>query len=39
MNVNIIEEDVSEINIIKPLWEKLNLIHLNKSVYFKATIF
>ncbi len=35
MNVNIIEKDVSEINIIKPLWEKLNLIHLYKSVYFK----
>lgn len=35
MNVNIIEKDISEINIIKPLWEKLNLIHLNKSLYFK----
>ncbi|OOM74117.1 GNAT family N-acetyltransferase [Clostridium sp. BL-8] len=36
MNINIIEKDISEINMIKPLWEKLNLIHLNKSVYFKA---
>lgn len=34
--MNIIEEkDMSEINLIKPLWEKLNEVHLKQSVYFK----
>lgn len=36
MNINIIEKDITEIDIIKPLWEKLNLIHLDKSVNFKS---
>lgn len=36
MNISIIEKDITEINIIKPLWEKLNLIHLDKSVHFKS---
>jgi ribosomal protein S18 acetylase RimI-like enzyme len=36
MNISIVEKDVREIDIIKPLWEKLNLIHLDKSVYFKS---
>ena len=33
MNISIVEKDITEIEIIKPLWEKLNLIHLDKSVY------
>jgi ribosomal protein S18 acetylase RimI-like enzyme len=36
MNISIVEKDLTEINTIKPLWEKLNLIHLDKSVYFKS---
>jgi ribosomal protein S18 acetylase RimI-like enzyme len=36
MNISIVEKDITEIEIIKPLWEKLNLIHLDKSVYFKS---
>lgn len=36
MNIKIMEKNFSEINTIKPLWEKLNLIHLEKSVYFKS---
>lgn len=36
MNISIVEKDTTEIEIIKPLWEKLNTIHLNKSVYFKS---
>lgn len=36
MNINLVEKDINEIQLIKPLWEKLNLIHFNKSVYFKS---
>ena len=36
MNISIVEKDITDIDIIKPLWEKLNLIHLDKSVYFKS---
>ena len=36
MNIISVEKDITEIEIIKPLWEKLNLIHLDKSVYFKS---
>ena len=36
MNINLVEKDINEIRLIKPLWEKLNLIHFNKSVYFKS---
>lgn len=36
MNISIVEKDLTEIDIIKSLWEKLNLIHLDKSVYFKS---
>ena len=36
MNISIIEKDIAELEIIKPLWEKLNSIHLDKSVYFKS---
>lgn len=35
MNISIIEKDITELEIIKPLWEKLNSIHLNKSIHFK----
>ena len=35
MNICIIEKDITEIEIIKPLWEQLNSIHLDKSIYFK----
>jgi ribosomal protein S18 acetylase RimI-like enzyme len=35
MNISVVEKEITEIDIIKPLWEKLNLIHLDKSVYFK----
>ena len=36
MNISIIEKNIKEIQIIKPLWEKLNLIYLDKSIYFKS---
>ena len=36
MNISIVEKDITELGVIKPLWEKLNLIHLDKSVYFKS---
>src|SRR5471030_2894289 len=35
MNISVVEKYETEIEIIKPLWEKLNLIHFDKSVYFK----
>jgi diamine N-acetyltransferase len=35
MNIYIVEKDITEAALIKPLWEKLNTIHINKSVYFK----
>ncbi|MCY6354479.1 GNAT family N-acetyltransferase [Clostridium sp. ZS2-4] len=35
MNICIVEKDITEIELIKPLWEQLNSIHLDKSVYFK----
>ena len=36
MNISLVEKDINEIQLIKPLWEKLNLIHFNKSVYFES---
>lgn len=36
MDIIVVEKDITEIDIIKPLWEKLNLIHLDKSVNFKS---
>lgn len=36
MSINIVEKNISELNLMKPLWEKLNSIHLSKSVYFKS---
>lgn len=36
MNVSMLDKDISEIEIIKPLWEKLNAIHLDKSIFFKS---
>ena len=36
MNISLVEKDINEIQLIKPLWEKLNLINFNKSVYFKS---
>jgi len=35
MNCIFIQIDKSQISIIKPLWEKLNILHLNNSHYFK----
>lgn len=35
MNICIVEKDIKEIELIKPLWEQLNFIHLDKSIYFK----
>jgi len=35
MNICLVEKDIKEIEIIKPLWEKLNLLHLDKAIYFK----
>ena len=35
MNICLVEKDITEIELIKPLWEQLNSIHLDKSVYFK----
>jgi ribosomal protein S18 acetylase RimI-like enzyme len=36
MNICLVEKDITEIELIKPLWEKLNSIHFNKSVHFKS---
>lgn len=36
MNIGIVEKDITEIHLIKPLWEQLNSIHFEKSVYFKS---
>lgn len=36
MNICLVEKSITEIELIKPLWEKLNLIHFEKSVYFKS---
>lgn len=35
MNICIVEKDIKEIEIIRPLWKQLNSIHLDKSIYFK----
>lgn len=35
MNISIIEKGLDEIEIIKPLWEQLNFVHINNSVFFK----
>lgn len=36
MEIRLVEKDITEIKLIKPLWEKLNSIHFDKSVYFKS---
>lgn len=36
MNICLVEKDIIEIELIKPLWEKLNSTHFNSSVYFKS---
>lgn len=36
MDICIVEKDIREIGLIKPLWEQLNSIHYDKSVYFKS---
>ena len=36
MNICIVEKDISEIDLIKPLWEQLNTLHNDKSVFFKS---
>jgi len=36
MNISVIQKQMTDIEIIKPMWEKLNSIHLEKSVYFKS---
>ncbi|WP_294371477.1 GNAT family N-acetyltransferase [uncultured Clostridium sp.] len=33
--MKIIEKGINDIRLIKPLWEQLNLLHLEKSVNFK----
>jgi len=35
MNIYIIEKSIEEIELIKPLWDQLNCVHLEKSIYFK----
>lgn len=35
MDICIIRKDISEIGLIKPLWEQLNSVHIEKSIYFK----
>lgn len=36
MNICLAHKDITEIELIKPLWQKLNSIHFNKSVHFKS---
>ncbi|GKX65598.1 GNAT family N-acetyltransferase [Inconstantimicrobium mannanitabidum] len=35
MNISIVEKDITEIDIIRSLWEKLNVMHKDKTQYFK----
>ncbi|EKQ58281.1 MULTISPECIES: GNAT family N-acetyltransferase [unclassified Clostridium] len=35
MGINIVTKGIKDIELIKPLWEQLNSVHLEKSVYFK----
>lgn len=35
MNISIVEKDISEVELMKQLWESLNAVHLDKSTYFK----
>lgn len=36
MDICIVEKDIKEIELMKPLWEQLNSIHYDKSIYFKS---
>lgn len=36
MDICIIEKNIKELELIKPLWEKLNSVHFDKSIYFKS---
>ena len=35
MNICLVEKDITELELIKPLWEQLNSVHIDKSIYFK----
>ena len=35
MSISIVKKGIEDINLIKPLWEQLNMIHFEKSVSFK----
>jgi len=35
MNICIVQKSINEIELMKPLWELLNSIHLDKSINFK----
>ncbi len=35
MNIGIVEKNIKEIELMKPLWELLNSMHLDISIYFK----
>ncbi|MBU3113056.1 GNAT family N-acetyltransferase [Clostridium lacusfryxellense] len=35
MNICLVEKDIKELELIKPLWEQLNSVHIDKSIYFK----
>lgn len=36
MNICIVDKDIKEIGLMKPLWEQLNSVHFEKSIYFKS---
>ena len=36
MNTIIVEKDIKEIELIKPLWKQLNSVHFEKSIHFKS---
>ncbi|GCD10536.1 GNAT family N-acetyltransferase [Clostridium tagluense] len=36
MNICIVEKSIKELELIKPLWEQLNCVHFDKSIYFKS---
>jgi diamine N-acetyltransferase len=35
MNISIVEKEITEIKLIKPLWEQLNSLHFEVKIIYK----